>query len=146
MQLLKRWVLRLWDAGHAACAVLFGTLELRSMKPTRQVKQSAEHAKAMLEVTSLLEMMHNMISRMGARESRAAKKILSEVGEQVGPSGTEVPSTSPMSTKDRKQQLRAYVSAQRFGGVAPPPAPPEAPPAALENPNGDDQLELEEEP
>ena len=144
MRLLKTGLLRLWDAGHAAFAILFGRLEVRNMRPTSKVKQSAEHAKAMLEVTSLLEMMHAMISRMGARESRAAKKILEGDLGDAPPAVSAAP--RPMSAKDRKQALRAYVSAQRYGGVAPPPAPLEAPTAALENPNGDEQLELEEEP
>lgn len=144
MRLLKTGVIRLWDAARACFGILFGRLEVRNMRPTSKVKQSAEHGKAMLEVASLLEMMHAMISRMGARESRAAKKILEGDLGDAPASATEP--QRPMSSKDRKQALRAYVSAQRFGGVAPPPAPPSAPPAALENPNGDDQLELEEEP
>ncbi len=142
MQLLKRWGLRIWDAAHAGFAVLFGRLELRSMKPTSRVRQSAEHAKALLEVTSVLEMMHAMISRMGARESRAAKKLLDEVG---GAEDLPAATALPMSTGDRKKALRAYVTAQRYGtGGTPPPSAPASVAQPVENPNGDDQLELDE--
>ncbi len=145
MQLLKRWVLRIWDAGHAACAVLFGRLELRNMRPTSQVKQSAEHARALLEVTSVLEMMHAMISRMGARESRAAKKLLDaelRTDDATAQSNGPGQNASPI---DRKRALRAYMTAKRFGTGALPPPPVVAPVApAVDNSNGDEQLELDE--
>jgi hypothetical protein len=119
MQVLKTGAKRLWDAAHAFVAVLWGRREIKNLSPTLQVKHAARHQKMLLELASVLEQMHAWTSRMSARDSRAAKQVLKADAE----TGAAAPAVGAVTIKDRKQLLRAYVSARQRGlqGVLPPP-------------------------
>jgi hypothetical protein len=156
MHLLQTMGKRLWDAVRVFVAVLFGTLTPRTLTPTARVRHAAALQADLLEVASLLEKMHAWTSRMAARDSRAAKKLLDEGGDEhgepVGAAQALAGATgAPLSTSDRKQMLRRYVTAQRFGFEAPAPPPvassPEAEPQIpLFAGDGDDNLDNGDEP
>lgn len=146
MRLLSTVGKRLWDAVHAFVAVLLGRLTPRRLTPTQRVKHAAALQTDLLEVASLLEKMHAWTSRMAARDSRAAKKIL-DADADVAPVGAASGPTPPLSGKDRKAMLRAYMTAKNFGfpGVPPPPPPAPEQRLELEDLNGDGALEVEDE-
>ena len=143
MHLLTTLGKRLWDAVAAFFAVLFGKLTPRKLTATARVKHAAALQTDLLEVASLLEKMHAWTSRMAARDSRAAKKLLDEgAGEDVH---VHTPAVSgAVSPHDRKMMLRAFVTAQDFGLPAAPPPPVVAAPAA--ELDGDEPSEVEDEP
>ena len=124
---------RIWDAVRAFVAVLWGRIEIRSLPPTQRVRDAVKTQKMLLELSSMIEQMHAWTARMSARDSRAAKRALTELGaeEPAAPA-------APISQRDRKTALRAYVAARRQGlpGVPPPPAVTTVP-AQLELPSQD---------
>lgn len=134
MQVLKTGARRIWDAARAFFGVLGGRIEMRSLPATQRVTHDIRHQTMLLELASMMEQMHAWTSRMSARDSRAAKKALSE----DAPAEPARP-LAPMTQRDRKVALRAYVQARKHGvaGVLPPPAVTTAPPQ-LELPNDAD--------
>ena len=146
MRLLTTLGKRLWDAVSAFVAVLFGRLTTRKLTATQRVKHAAALQNDLLEVASLLEKMHAWTSRMAARDSRAAKKILD--GEEPAPGVNTGQVAPPLTGQDRKAMLRRYVTAQRYGiaGVQPPPPPPVEPEQfSLAETNGDEPVNVEDE-
>lgn len=141
MRLLSTLGKRLWDAVSAFVAVLLGRVTTRKLTATQRVKHAAALQNDLLEVASLLEKMHAWTSRMAARDSRAAKKILDDEGP---PSvGQPMVATPALVGEDRKTQLRRYMTAQRYGvaGVPPPSAPPVVTEdLSLAETNGDDAV------
>lgn len=146
MRLLSTVWKRSWDAVHAFAAVLLGRATTKKLTPTQRVKHAAALQNDLLEVASLLEKMHAWTSRMAARDSRAAKKILDGEPEPEILNPGAPPGSSPvLATRDRKAMLRAYVTAQKWGtGGVPPPPPPEQ--LSLVDANGDEPVTEEDEP
>jgi hypothetical protein len=156
MHLLQTLVKRLWDAAAAFVGVLSGRMTSKPLTPLARVKHNALLQGELLEVASLLEKMHAWTSRMAARDSREAKKLLEEEGGEVPGEvrGAALPAGAtgaPLSPADRKLMLRRYVTAQRFGLEAPAPPPVASTPATepelpLFAGDGDDNLDNGDEP
>ena len=127
---------RLYNAMRAGLSVLFGKTQFGDLTPTVKVQLAAAIANDKLEVAAVLEKLHAWTSRQTQREARGAKKNLEEA---VAASPAPVLGAGGYSLADRKQQLRAYVSATRRGvAVAPMPPPPVPQPALFDPDNGSD--------
>jgi len=146
MRLLLTPGKRLWDAVTAFVVVLFGRATTKKLTATQRVKHAAALQNDLLEVASLLEKMHAWTSRMAARDSRAAKRILDS--EEAPAVGASPAATAPLTGRDRKALLRRYWTAQSLGLPGVPPPPPAAAPEQLElaDANGDDPVTVEDEP
>lgn len=127
---------RLYNAIRAGLSVLFGRAQIGDLTPTAKVQAAAALENDLLEVAAVLEKLHAWTSRQTQREARGAKKNLEEA---AAASPAPVFGTGGYSLADRKQQLRAYVSATRRGvAVAPMPAPPVPQPSLFDPDNGSD--------
>lgn len=127
---------RLYNAIRAMTSVLFGRMQIGDLTPTAKVQRAAALENDLLEVAAVLEKLHAWTSRQTQREARGAKKNLEET---VAASPAPVVGTGGYSLADRKQMLRAYVSASRRGvAVAPMPAPPVPQPSPFDPDNGTD--------
>ena len=138
---------RLYNAMRAGLSVLIGRTQFGDLTPTAKVRHAAALENDLLEVAAVLEKLHAWTSRQTQREARSTKKNLEAIGET--PAVASVP-VGAMSMADRKQRLRAYVSAQRRGLTPPPlPAPAMAPPVdqpTLFDPDNGSDPESEQNP
>jgi hypothetical protein len=125
MHLLATVGKRLWDAVTAFVGVLSGRVTPRKLSPTARVRHAAALQADLLEVASLLEKMHAWTSRMAARDSRAAKKLLEEFPGDDQPGVAAGSVAPPVAPGDRKMQLRRFMTARAMGldGVPPPYVP-----------------------